>query len=106
MAQRSTPYPLAFRQQILELAKLGSTPKELSAEFGPCAETIKHWIAQEARDMGKPLPGKGGLTTAEQAELSALRRENRRLKMERDILAKATAWFSGKGEKIFTPSSN
>lgn len=58
MAQRSTPYPQAFREQILELAKLGKTPKELSAEFGPCAETIKHWIAQTAGDIGNPLPGK------------------------------------------------
>jgi len=66
----------------------------LSAEFGPCAETIKHWIAQAAGDIGNSLPGKASLNTAEREELSALRREVRQLKMERDILAKATAWFA------------
>jgi transposase len=42
------------------------------------------------------MPGKEGLTTAERDELARLRRENRRLQAERDILAKATAWFATK----------
>jgi len=57
-------------------------------------------------DSGKPLPGNEGLTSAEREELTRLRRENRRLQTERDIVAKALAWFAAKGEKTLDPSSN
>lgn len=106
MPKTKPPYPAEFRQQIIELARAGRTPAELSREFGPTAQSIANWIAQDARDRGKPLPGKPGLTSAEHEELVRLRRENRRLQQERDILAKATAWFAGKSEKTFTPSTN
>ena len=46
------------------------------------------------------------LSTAERQELAQLRRENRQLKMERDILAKATAWFAGRGDKTSSGSTN
>ena len=85
---RSRPqYPQEFREQIVELAKIGRSTSELSREFGCSAQTITNWVAQAAIDAGKPLPGKGGLTSAEREELTRLRRENRRLQMERDILA-------------------
>jgi len=91
---------------MIELVQAGRTPAELSREFGCSAQTISNWVAQAARDKGRPLPGKEGLSSAEREELARLRRENRQLKMERDILAKATAWFAAKGEKTSTPSSN
>jgi transposase len=100
------PYPAEFRQQIIELARAGRTPAELSREFGPTAQSISNWIAQDGRDRGKPLPGKEGLTSAEREELARLRRQVRQLQTERDILAKATAWFAGRSEKTFTPSTN
>ena len=50
--------------------------------------------------------GKEGLSSAEREELTRLRRENRRLQQERDILAKATAWVAAKGERTSTTSSN
>lgn len=106
MPKSKPPYAAEFRQQIIELARIGRTPAELSREFGPTAQSIANWIAQDARDRGKPLPGKEGLTSAERDELVRLRRENRRLQQERDILAKATAWFAGKSEKTSTPSMN
>ena len=99
------PYPAEFRQQIVELANAGRTPEELSREFGPTAQTILTWLARAARDAGKPLPGKEGLSTAEREELARLRRENRQLRMERDILAKATAWFARKSD-VGSPSSS
>ena len=83
-------YPEAFRQQMAELVQAGKTPAELSREFGCTAQTILNWVGQAARDQGK-LPGKDGLSSAKRKELTRLRRENRRLQMERDILAKATA---------------
>ena len=96
MSKTRPPYPAAFRQQLIELVETGKTPAELAREFGVTAQTIANWVGQAAIDKGKPLPGKPGLTTAEREELSRLRRENRRLQMERDILAKATAWFAGR----------
>jgi transposase len=106
MPRSRPPYPKEFREQIVELAKNGRTPSELSREFGCSAQTITNWIAQAAIDAGKPLPGKEGLTSAERQELTHLRRELRRVQQERDILAKATAWFAAKGERTSTTSSN
>ena len=106
MPKSRPPYPVEFRQQIIELARAGRTPAELSREFGCSAQTIINWVAQAAIDAGKPLPGKDGLSTAEREELSRLRRQVRQLQMERDILAKATAWFAAKGERTSTTSSN
>lgn len=105
MSRTKPPYPAEFRQQIVELARLGRTPAELAREFAVSAQSITNWIAQAAIDAGQPLPGKDGLNTAERAELTRLRRENRRLQQERDILAKATAWFAN-SDKTFTPSSS
>jgi len=106
MPKSRPPYPAEFRQQIIELARAGRTPTELSREFDCSAQTIINWVAQAAIDAGKPLPGKDGLSTAEREELSRLRRQVRQLQMERDILAKATAWFAAKGERTSTTSSN
>jgi transposase len=106
MPKSRPPYPAEFRQQIVELARAGRTPTELSREFGCSAQAVANWVAQAAIDAGKPLPGKNGLSSAEREELNRLRRENRQLKLERDILSKATAWFAARGEKTSTPSSN
>jgi transposase len=100
------PYPAEFRQQMIELARAGKTPTELAREFECSAQTITNWVAQDAIDRGKPLPGKDGLSSAEREELIRLRRENRKLKTERDILAKATAWFAKKSDPTSTPSSS
>lgn len=106
MPKSRPPYLAEFRQQIIELAQTGRSPAELAREFGPSSQTIINWLAQAARDAGKPLPGKEGLTSAERDELARLRRENRQLKMERDILAKATAWFARKSDGSSPNSSN
>jgi transposase len=76
---------------MVELVRSGRTPEELSREFEPSGETIRNWIAQADRDEGRRHDG---LTSAEREELRALRRENRRLREEREILAKAAAWFA------------
>lgn len=106
MPKPKPPYPAEFRQQIIELARAGRTPAQLAREFGPTAQSIANWIAQDGRDRGAPLPGKEGLTSAEREELVRLRRRLRQVEQERDILAKATAWFAGKSEKTSTPSTN
>lgn len=91
MGKTRPAYPAEFRRQIVELARSGRTPHELEKEFEPCAKTIRDWIAQADRDDGKRSDG---LTSAERDELNRLRRENRRLRMEREILSKAAAWFA------------
>jgi len=106
MPKSHPPYPTEFRQQMVELVRAGRSPSELAEEFGCSDQTIRNWVAQSAIDSGKPLPGKDGLTSAEREELVKLRRQVRQLQMERDILAKATAWFAGKNGGTPTSSSN
>ena len=91
MGRHRTPYPAEFRARIVELVKAGRTPEELAREFEPTAQTIIYWVAQADRDAGVRHDG---LTTAERQELTRLRRENRQLKIERDILSHAAAWFA------------
>ena len=91
MPKTRAAYSAEFRRQIIELARTGRTPNELAQEFEPCAETIRVWIAQADRDDGRRSDG---LTSAEREELTRLRRENKRLRQERDILSKAAAWFA------------
>jgi transposase len=84
-------YPPEFRRQLLELVRAGRTPDELAQEFEPSSQTIRNWMAQAERDSGQRTDG---LTSAEREELTRLRRELRRVKLEREILARATAWFA------------
>ena len=91
MGKHRTPYPAEFRAQMVELVKCGRRPEELEKEFEPTAQTIYNWVTQADRDTGVRHDG---LTTAERQELTRLRRENRQLKMERDILSQAAAWFA------------
>jgi len=91
MADKSVRYAPEFRRQMVELVRAGRTPASLAREFGPSAWTIALWVKRAARDAGT---GDGGLTTAEREELNRLRRENRKLREEREILSKAAAWFA------------
>jgi transposase len=75
---------------MVELYHAGNTLAELSRRFGPTPWAISRWVKQADRDKGR---GDGGLTTDERKELARLRRENKRLQMEREILSKAAAWF-------------
>lgn len=90
-------YPPEFRRKLIELARTGRTPEQLAEEFEPSAQTIRNWIAQDQRDAGERSDG---LTTAEREELRRLRREVKTLRMEREILSKAAAWFAKETETI------
>ena len=83
MAKTRLPYPSEFRRQMVALVRAGRSPEQLAAEFEPTAQSIRNWVAQSARNAGC---GDGGLTTAEREELNRLRRENRQLRLEREIL--------------------
>ena len=84
MSRSRAPYPLEFRQQMVELVLTGSTPEELSREFEPSAQSIRNWVVQGERDEGGRLDG---LTSSEHDELRRLKRGDRRLGEEREILA-------------------
>lgn len=84
-------YPPEFRRQMVELVRSGRTPEELSREFEPTGQSIANWVRQADRDAGKRSDG---AITAEREGLIRLRRENQRLRQERDILSKAAAWFA------------
>ena len=91
MAKTRPPYTPEFRRQMVELVRAGRSPDELAREFEPTGQSIRNWVAQAERDASG---GDGGLTTAEREELSRLRRENRQLRLEREILSKAAACFA------------
>ena len=91
MSKKRPPYPPEFRQRMIELVRTGRSPEALAKEFEPSAQAIRNWVSQAARDEGH---GDDGLTTAERVELARLRRENKQLKLEREILSKAAAWFA------------
>jgi transposase len=102
MPRTRAAYPPEFRRQMVELVRAGRSPEELSREFEPTAQSIANWTAQADRDEGLR---KDGLTTAEREELTRLRRENRQLREERTILAKAAAWFARETDTIPPKSS-
>jgi transposase len=106
VSKTKPPYPEAFKQQIVELAMAGKTPGELAREVGVSAQSITAWIARSAADAGKPVRGKDVLNSAERDELARLRRRVRQLEQERDILAKATAWFAVKDGKTSNGFTN
>ena len=85
------PYAPEYRRRIVELARAGRKIEELAREFEPSANAIRKWLQQAALDEGLRSDG---LTTSEREELNRLRRENRILREEREILSKAAAWFA------------
>jgi len=97
MPKTRPPYPLEFRRQMVELVRAGRTPRELAREFEPSYETIRNWVRQADRDEGRRA---SRLTTEEREDLRRLRRENRQLRLEREILAKAAAWFARETDSV------
>jgi len=91
MTKRSTPYPPEFRSQMVELVRAGRSPESLEKEFEPSARSIRSWVRQADLDEGNRADG---LTSEEREELRRLRKELSRVTEERDILAKAAAWFA------------
>ena len=97
MPKRRGPYPPEFRRQMVELVRSGRSIEELAEEFEPSSGAIRNWVKQADLDEGRRSDG---LTTDEQDELRQLRRENKRLKMEQEILKKAAAWFARESNSI------
>ena len=104
MPKSHRPYPPEFKQRLVELVRQGRrTPEELGRQFEPSAQCIRNWVRQADRDTGRR---QDGLTTAEQDELRRLRRENRTLREEREILKNAAAWFARETSSIRSKDSS
>ena len=106
MHQTHAPYSAQFRQQMVDLVATGRKPSELAAEFGCHITSILHWV-RKVNMAGSPnVAQTAPLSADERAELITLRRKLRQVQQERDILAKATAWFAVKSEKTSIASIN
>ena len=96
-------YSPELQQQIVRLVRSGQTPEEVAREYEPSAQAIRNWVKQTELDEGTRTDG---LKTEEREELTRLRRDNARLKEEREILSKAAAWFAQETEKKSKRSSS
>lgn len=91
MGRTRPPYPPEFRAEAVRLVRDGGQPiPEVARDLGCSEQTLRNWVAQAAIDAGEAE----GLTSDERAELARLRRENRLLREEREILRKAAAFFA------------
>lgn len=103
MRKHPRSYPPEFRQKIVELAQNGRRLDELAHEFSLAPQTVRNWIKQHGLDAGTRSDG---LTTEERAEFAKLKRENKRLTIENEILSKAAAWFARETSSIPDKHSN
>ena len=92
---KTQPYPEDFRREAVRLLRRGDrTIPELSRDLGVSPQSPRNWSQQLDVDEGK----RDGLTSDERDELKRLRRENRVLTEEREILRKAAAFFAKDSE--------
>ena len=85
------PHPPEFRRRAVDLARERAKPiAQIAADIGISESCLRNWLARADIDEGH----RDGLTTTEREELVKLRRENRVLRMEKEILGKAAAFFA------------
>lgn len=81
----------AYKAEVVALCRnSGKSMAEVARDLDLTESSVRRWVAQAEIDVGR----RDGLSTDERAELSRLRRENRVLREERDILRRATAFFA------------
>src|SRR3954465_848911 len=85
MPKSRPAYPPEYRRRIVDLVRAGRTPESLAKEFEASAVSIRKWARQASIDEGQRTDG---LTSDEKQELQRLRRENRVLREEKEILKK------------------
>lgn len=89
-------YPDEFRREAVQMLRAGRTPRELSESLGVSEQTLRNWRRQDQVDRRER---DDGLTSDERDELRRLRRENARLRQERDLLKRAAAFFAAEPER-------
>lgn len=90
MPKSKPPYPAEFKREAVRLVEAGQTPEEVHERLGCSAQAIRNWVKQAKVDAGKAE----GLSSVEREELKQLRRENKQLRQDREILKKAAAFFA------------
>jgi transposase len=95
MPKTRPPYPEQFRRGAVQLIRDGRSFSDVAASLGVSQQSLRHWARQDEADRGER---EDALSSAEREELRRLRRENARLKQERDILKHATAFFARETE--------
>ena len=92
MPRTRPPYPPEFRAEAVRLVRSGGKLiREVAEDLAVSEQTLRNWVRQGDLDDGRRSDG---LTSSEQEELRRLRRENRVLRQEREILKKAAAFFA------------
>jgi transposase len=91
MAKTRPPYSPEFRRQMVELVRAGRDADDLAREFEPTAQSIRHWVTVADRRDSRREEKVEVVTPTERDELIRLRRENKQLRQERDILSRAAA---------------
>ncbi len=91
-------YPKEFRDKVVQLVQISErSAREVAEEFDISTDSVRRWVQQAERDQGSR---QDGVSSPEREELQRLRRENRQLKLEREILSKAAAWFARESGSI------
>jgi transposase len=85
-------YTLEFKQEAVRLVEKGQSLAEAAQTLGVVQQTLFNWV--KAQREGKLTGADSKAVSAEQMEISRLRAELAKVKMERDILGKATAYFA------------
>ena len=95
MPRTRPPYPPQFRLEAVELVRSGRSIRDVSDSLGVSQQTLRNWVKQIQLDLHER---DDGLRSDEREELRRLRRENARLKQEREILKRAAAFFAAETE--------
>jgi transposase len=103
MPKSHPPYPAGYRQQRVDLVRAGRAPGALAGECEVSAQAIRNWVRQGEWDAGQR---RDGLTSVERGELQRLHRENKQLRLERQILTRAAAWFARERNAVPERSSD
>ncbi len=90
-----TPYPPEFRRDVIAVARRGEQSRaQVARSFGISESCLARWLAIADRDEGRPSTASSTLPTSDDAEMRELRRRNKQLEQENEILRRATAYFA------------
>lgn len=84
------PYPAEFRNDVIAVARQGGSIAQIAKDFGITESSLRRWLAADDVENGT----KPGVTKAESAELRELKRRNRQLEQENEILRRAASYFA------------